>query len=115
MQRWFSGGKEVDDYLRLHFSQTIEDILDGKLEHWKRDHVGRLAYVLCADQFTRNVYRGTPKAFSLDSKALELSKRVLYDEPAKFYAYRNAEKIAFLLPLMHTETSKDIQACIDWC
>lgn len=113
-KKWFGGSKEVDDYLRKHFSQVIEDLTNNKLEHWKRDHLGRLAYVIAADQFTRNVYRGNAKAFALDPKALELSKRLIYDEPTKFYAYKNSEKIAFLMPLMHSERSADIQACADW-
>ena len=44
-----------------------------------------------------------------------MSKRLVYDEPAKFYAYRNAERLAFLLPLMHSENAKDVKACADWC
>ena len=40
----------------------------------ERSNTG-LALVLLLDQFTRQVYRGRPQAFSGDAQALELSKR----------------------------------------
>jgi len=42
------------------------------LEAWQTDLKGCLVLILMLDQFTRNIFRNTPKAFSGDEKALEL-------------------------------------------
>ena len=62
MQRpeWFRKDDAFDRQIFAQFGDAIEDAL-----------VGGLARILVLDQFTRNVYRGTPKAFAGDALALE--------------------------------------------
>jgi len=43
---------------------------DGELDHWLDDSDTTLALIILLDQVTRNVYRGTARAFSNDEKAL---------------------------------------------
>jgi len=44
------------------------------------DNDGRLAYILIADQFCRSMFRGSPRAFSLDDKAYEVAKSIVSDD-----------------------------------
>ena len=62
-----------DELLKNKFSTHVKLALDNKLDHWKSDIKGYLALILLLDQFTRNIYRNSPKAFVGDKKALNLS------------------------------------------
>lgn len=66
----------------------------------------QLAGVILADQFARNVYRGTARAFALDEKAREWA-----NELRALPAYRGAlpapHRYFCLLPLMHSEQLDD--------
>jgi len=68
-----------DELIREKFLSLFEKIEKGELEHWRNDHNGRLAYIIIADQFGRNMFRGTGRAFSLDQKAYEVSMSILDD------------------------------------
>jgi uncharacterized protein (DUF924 family) len=46
----------------------------GELKHWKLSASGTLALILVCDQFPRNVYRATPRAFALDPRAQALAR-----------------------------------------
>src|SRR5439155_22905519 len=71
-RRWFRGGASLDDEVRARFLPTIEAALRGELDTWTRTIRGRLALVLVLDQLTRNAFRGDPKTWSGDSRALRL-------------------------------------------
>lgn len=45
----------------------------GELDHWKSTARGRVALVILLDQFSRNIYRDTPRAFAQDEVALDIS------------------------------------------
>ena len=101
---------DLDDQIR-EYEQVLNDIDDNKLEHWKMDHIGRLAYILCCDQFSRRLYQNTADAFKFDPRAVIISKFICFDDKL-FKAYKNAEKIYILTPLMHSEDSYDLLLCI---
>ncbi|QGZ40499.1 uncharacterized protein (DUF924 family) [Pseudoduganella flava] len=74
MQRpeWFRKDDAFDRQIFAQFGDAIEDALVGGLRYWDDEGTqGALARILVLDQFTRNVYRGTPKAFAGDALALE--------------------------------------------
>lgn len=71
-QRWFSKNDVVDDSLRERFGDAVEAALAGAY-----DDVGNardwLALLILLDQFPRNVFRNSPRAFDGDAKALALA------------------------------------------
>jgi uncharacterized protein (DUF924 family) len=74
MQRpeWFRKDDAFDRHVFAEFGDAVEDALAGGLRHWDDEGTqGALARILVLDQFTRNIYRGTPKAFAGDTLALE--------------------------------------------
>ena len=74
MQRpeWFRKDDAFDRQIFAQFGDAVEDALAGGLRQWDDEGTqGRLARILVLDQFTRNIYRGTPKAFAGDALALE--------------------------------------------
>ncbi len=73
MQWWFRGGPEVDREISERFVDVLEQARRGKLDSWAETPRGRLALIVVLDQFSRNVYRGSPLSYAQDEKALKLA------------------------------------------
>ena len=76
--QWFwrmRGGADRDVIAR--FSDITAEAAAGSLDHWATVPQGRLALIILLDQFSRSIWRGSPRAFAQDPAALELSKEGL--------------------------------------
>ena len=73
MKRWMAGGPEVDREIAERFGDVLEEAKRGELDHWAATARGRLALIVVLDQFSRNVYRGSPLSYAQDEKALGLA------------------------------------------
>ena len=62
-ESWFRKDPTFDKMIDARFGHTVAKALAGKLDHWANDARGCLALILLLDQFTRNIYRDTPRAF----------------------------------------------------
>ena len=67
----------MDDAIRTRFGATLEAAARCELFAWRATPEGRLAEVLVLDQFSRNVYRDTPRAFAQDALALALAQELV--------------------------------------
>jgi len=76
---WFRKTPSFDATIRESFGSTIAAACAGAFGEWSHDPHGALARVIVLDQFTRNVYRGTPGAFSGDARALATSEGAIAD------------------------------------
>ena len=109
--QWFRQRDDFDALVSKRFGSLVEFALAGQLEHWgERSNTG-LALVLLLDQFTRQVYRGRPQAFSGDAQALGLSKRALANgwiaaEPQR------ARRQFWLMPMLHSENALVVKQAI---
>jgi len=68
---WFRKDRAFDATIRDRFGSAVEAALGGAFDAWRADPHGALAHVLLLDQFTRNIFRDTPRAFAGDASALE--------------------------------------------
>lgn len=68
---WFRKDSTFDAAVRTRFGSLLELGLAGGLREWDDRAEGRLARIVVLDQFTRNAFRDTPRAFAGDSLALE--------------------------------------------
>lgn len=100
-RRWYLGSAELDAEIQERFGALIEAALAGQLEHWRASWRGRLALILLLDQFTRNVFRGTPRAYSGDRAALALALEALDD--GSWLAHSQEEQLFVMMPLVHAE------------
>ncbi|MFK8079984.1 MAG: DUF924 family protein [Granulosicoccus sp.] len=101
-RRWFNGGKAFDTQLAESFGQVLEDANGGKLDHWQESANGALALVIVLDQFNRNIYRKTAKAFAHDPLALKVSEHALqkgFDQQIP-----TVQRIFLYLPFEHCES-----------
>ena len=71
---WFRTDPATDEAIRERFGPRIEQALAGGLDRWAEEPRGRLALVLLLDQFTRNVFRRSARAFAGDARALALAR-----------------------------------------
>ncbi len=100
-ERWMHGGPEVDREITERFGQVLEQARRGELDHWAETPRGRLALIVVLDQFSRNVYRGSPLSYAQDEKALELALEGIdagMDRELSFM-----ERIFFWMPVGHSE------------
>ncbi len=67
---WFRKDPVFDASIRERFGEAIDAALAGMLDSWRAEAQAALAHVLLLDQFTRNVFRDTPRAFAGDRAAL---------------------------------------------
>jgi uncharacterized protein (DUF924 family) len=109
---WFNGGNEVDQYVKDHFTADVEAFKAGEYDDWLQQPYSALAGIILADQFTRNIYRGTAAAFELDGKALSWAKH-LQDSGLAQQLPRGPMRQFLTLPFMHSENLDDQQRCVD--
>ena len=70
---WFRKDDAFDAHIRARFGTLIDAAIEGGLRAWEATPHGALARLIVLDQLTRNVYRGTPRAFAGDAQALALA------------------------------------------
>lgn len=74
---WFRKDAAFDALIRARFGATIEEALAGSLDAWATGPAGTLALIVVLDQFTRNSFRDTPRAFAGDPPARALAQRLV--------------------------------------
>jgi uncharacterized protein (DUF924 family) len=99
---WWAKQPTVDAQMRERFGPWVERAGSGLLDGWAQAPEGRLALILLADQFTRNIHRGTPASFALDPQAL----RWCLDgwEQHGFDDLAPAQRLFACMPLEHSES-----------
>jgi uncharacterized protein (DUF924 family) len=76
-KQWFAKGEAFDAEIRMRFGALIERALRGELESWGAAAPAALAQLLLLDQFTRNAFRATPRAYAGDARALAAASRMV--------------------------------------
>lgn len=102
-KQWWTKDAEFDQLITDKFSELHQQANDGELFAWRFSAIGRLAEIIILDQFSRNIYRNTPKAFASDNLALCLAQHAvslntqneLTDEQRQF----------LYMPYMHSESA----------
>lgn len=107
---WWSKHPDADREIKTRFEATLEQAVRGELDAWLEAPRGRLALILLADQFTRNMYRDTPRAFAYDAQARRWSCDGL--ERGIDGLLRPIERVFFYLPLEHSESIEDQQRAV---
>ena len=75
-QVWFRKDAAFDAAIGERFGTAIETALSGGFADWTAPRA-TLARILLLDQFTRNSFRDTPRAFAGDARALSLAEEAI--------------------------------------
>jgi uncharacterized protein (DUF924 family) len=97
---------QTDELIRERYGELTEAAERGALGAWESSPRRRLALILLLDQFPRNIYRGTARAYAQDLQALSLAvSGMQFGADATLDP---VERLFFYMPLMHAE-SPDVQ------
>jgi uncharacterized protein (DUF924 family) len=99
---WFRKDDAFDAEIRERFGVALAAGLAGAFGHWCREPLGCLARVILLDQFTRNAFRGTPRAFAGDPGALATAEDAL--ERAFDRSLAPQERWFLYMPFVHSES-----------
>ena len=109
--RWFSGGASFDALLRNQFEDALNQAANEP--DWNEDNIHeRLARILLLDQVSRNIYRGTAKAFAFDDIALKLCKDAI--ESGDDTRLTPIERSFLAMPLQHSEDRESHQLSLSY-
>jgi len=111
--KWFphgplgaEGSKEIDRIIREEFLSTFEEVVSGQHGWNVEDNAyENLAYILLIDQFARNMFRGTERAYEHDPKARAAALTNM-DKGMYLYYFTGYQKLFVVYPLMHHEDAR---------
>jgi len=99
---WFKKDETFDQLIKERFLNIYEAATKGELSPWRNCPQGRLAEIIVLDQFSRNIFRDSAKAFQVDNIAVILTQEAIRAEADK--ALTSTEKAFLYMPLMHSES-----------
>lgn len=101
---WFAKNNALDKQIEQQFGQLHQQASQCELFQWRTSALGSLAEIIVLDQFSRNIYRDHPRAFSQDPLALALAQTVVANGGDQ--QLPSAQHKAFLyMPYMHSESA----------
>ena len=100
-QKWFAKDAAFDREVRARGGALHERAARGELLEWEASESGALGLVLLLDQFSRNLHRGTPRAFAQDGLALALARRAIFREVDR--RLPEERRLWLYMPFMHSE------------
>lgn len=105
---WFKKSDAFDALIRERFSAVYEDARRGALAHWRVSPLSLLALIVVCDQFPRNLFRDSSRAFESDGMALDSARRMA---AMQWDRRLNAVERQFAyLPFEHSEQLDDQKA-----
>ncbi len=101
----FAKDVDLDSRIRKRFAAAYDDILAKGHERYMVSAETTLAAIIILDQFSRNMFRDDPRAFSEDHRAIELT---IYAVDNGFDKVISEDRRCFVyMPLMHSEDLAD--------
>ena len=108
--QWFKKDAAFDDEIRAQFLAIYERAVDGEFTEWIHQPYACLARIIVFDQFPRNMFRGTRRAFEADHMARRAARHALAKEHDR--ALRPVERMFIYLPMEHSENLPDQELCL---
>ncbi|MDP9424129.1 MAG: DUF924 domain-containing protein [Pseudomonadota bacterium] len=95
----------MDRHIAERFGKVREEVLRTRAANWRDTPETLAAAIILLDQFSRNMFRGSAKAFEADGLALELSRLAL----ERGWVDRLPRPLPsfMLMPLQHSESLED--------
>lgn len=109
-EKWWAKDGDFDAAIQKKFGKTHAEATIGNLDEWSKTENGSLALIIVLDQFSRNLYRDSAKAFENDDQCMHVVSRAMGTGQDR----RMRDDLAAFcyLPLMHSESLADQDRCI---
>lgn len=101
-EQHFTSDDAFDVVIREHFAEIHAAAARGELAGWRDTADGRLAEIIVLDQFSRNLFRGDPRAFASDVVALTLAQEAIRADADREMPV--ARRAFLYMPFMHSES-----------
>ena len=110
-ERWFRPDPAFDAEVTARFAELHGRAVAEELDRWGDQARPCLALVLVLDQFPRNMFRASPRAFASDGQALAIVRRAIAhgldrELPA-------AGRLFLYLPFQHSEAVADQRRSVE--
>ena len=100
-QRWIKN-TEFDALIKKRFIDIHHQAINCELFSWRKTSLGMLAEIIILDQFSRNIYRDTPRSFAYDSLALAFAQSAVLTGHDR--ELTNEQRSFLYMPYMHSES-----------
>jgi len=110
-EQWFKRDASVDERIRARFA-PVHDLVSATPDAaLLGDARSALAAIIVLDQFSRNMFRGDPRAFASDAKALSIAQAAI----GKGYLgeLSKDERLFLYLPFEHCEDRAQQARCVE--
>ena len=111
--QWYRRDDAFDASIRNRFEKLHQQAATGELDSWAGNARSAFALILILDQFSRNLFRDTPQAFSCDDLALAAARDAIARGFDKQFGDR--ERAFFYMPFMHAEDLAAQEECVALC
>lgn len=108
---WFKKDDDFDQLLIERFSELHTQATQGELHTWRESALGRLAEIIVLDQFSRNMFRNSAKAFAQDGMALVLAQEAI--RTGDDLKLNSSERSFLYMPFMHSESLAIHEMAVD--
>jgi uncharacterized protein (DUF924 family) len=108
---WFTEDDAFDQEIRIRFANIHANAAAGLLGNWENTPEGALALVIVLDQFSRNMFRGSVRAYAADPLARAVASRAIargFDQQVEMPV-----RPFFYLPFEHSESATDQDFCLE--
>lgn len=109
--QWFQVNPDFDKAIIERFEEPYNMAVAGHFDGWQNSADGALALCILMDQMPRNMFRGTPKAFASDKKALIVAKLAISKGLDQVLSLSKRRFI--YLPFEHSENLSDQLRCVE--
>ncbi len=105
----FSRNDEFDKKIKDRFINDYKKGIINKYDNWQKSAEECLALIILLDQFSRNLFRNSSKAFLMDNKARTIARNAIKKKYHKIIP--NNQLLFIFLPFMHSEELNDQFYC----
>lgn len=99
----FAKDPALDATMRQRFERILVSAAQCELFDWRTSPQGRVAEIVLLDQFSRNIFRDTPRAFAQDALALSLAQELVASGQDRSLPLEQRRFV--YMPYMHSESA----------
>ena len=107
---WFTVDSERDAQIERRFGMLLEQAAAGGLSAWQDSAASTLALIIVCDQFSRQIHRGSARAFATDDRALSCARALVEDGADLNMPFDH--RVFVYLPFEHSESRVDQSASV---
>ena len=108
--QWYRRDNQFDREIKDRFGSLHSAAAAERLNAWLVQPNSALAFIILLDQFSRNMFRGSARAYAEDPRARNAAHFAI---KRRFdFRFPDRERAFFYMPFMHSEALADQDRCV---